>query len=235
MGVQVFVTVGTSALEKFRNRSISGSRYEDNEVLIRELESSGYNSDLYNRQKEYITQQISNRIANYCTIDPPNWWAYTAEVGSLLAMKRGGLLSTDLSENQLFLFHSQTVGGKLCAEVVADSIITATGECQMVANADQVSVMQVDGLRVDQPDTFRQSLVNLDNLLTRAMQPNHKWFFNITGGFKALIPYATVLAWNNGMTICYLFDKAERLIRINRPHLYGNIPMNEVLNGTTGA
>lgn len=214
MGVQVFVTVGTSALEKFAARK---SPYHDIEVLIRNLEVLRDNSDLYNQQKTFMITQIKNVLSTYCATGPASWWAYTAELGSLLAMKREGKLSGNPADNYIFLFHSETVAGKLCAEVVAESIRNASGDCQMVSQPNQVQIQQVNGLRVDNADTFKNSLENLDRMVSNSLQDNSTYYFNITGGFKALIPFATVIAWDHNMKICYLFDKAEKLIIIDLP------------------
>ena len=54
-------------------------------------------------------------------------------------------------------------------------------------------------------------------------------YFNITSGFKAVIPFTTIIAFNNEMSLMYLYERSDDLIFIKQPKDF-NCPIDEVIN-----
>jgi len=80
----------------------------------------------------------------------------------------------------------------------------------------------IKGLQVKNRDEFvRTGMVNLLNRIFRIS--NDFWdniIINITAGYKATIPYLTVLAQINKCPIYYIFEDTDALVKIP------NIPLN---------
>ncbi len=212
MTVQVFVTVGTSALSKFRPDFWKKSEDE----LVRNLRRG--DAVFFERCKHDMVGRMITRLNASGSHD---FQRYTAELGSLLAMKqKGDMLDLDPANNQIFLLHTDTTEGDLCAQVTAEAICRATDHAGL---ADRVEVLKIESLSVDDPKRFMAGLERFKELIQRKCTeiPDAKKILNITGGYKALIPYATVLAWDMIIEdMCYLYEKSDVLIVIKRPNTW---------------
>jgi CRISPR/Cas system-associated protein Csm6 len=140
-----------------------------------------------------------------------------------------GLLSGTLGSKRIILLHSETSEGRLCSKALEETIKGAQGDAQLVDPTvkDCVQSRQIDGIKVNDPEAFKTN--GLDNLQKIVQEfcgepvagnqpPPNLRFFNMTGGYKGLIPYATILAWDYAMSLCYLYDEeSDRLIELPRP------------------
>ncbi|OPX19808.1 MAG: hypothetical protein BZ151_07345 [Desulfobacca sp. 4484_104] len=229
MTVQVFVTVGTSALSKFLPNGWQNKETD----LIKKLRRG--NKVFFDICKDDMIQKIKDRLNSYeGDTDTRGFERYTAELGSLLAMKRqGDMLDNNPANNQIILLHTDTIEGQLCAEVLEQTIEnTAAGKAAL---ASQAQVKRIDSLSVEKPETFKTGLENLKTLVQTWCRenPNGKKIFNITGGYKGVIPYATILAWDFNMLVCYLYEGSKELIKIARPTDPWNPIFSQVVASTT--
>lgn len=93
--------------------------------------------------------------------------------------------------NEYHFLASQTPAGVLAARVLADY-------CREAYQASNAKVIIIDGLQVDDPRSFRRTglpylIQTVYNLLDEAKQKQFKAILNPTGGFKAAIPYLTLV------------------------------------------
>jgi len=210
MTVQVFVTVGTSALtnnpDLYHNQSLP------------QLRERLQQPDIYNRLKSQLSDRLSANLADYGGPDDTrDFRRFTAELGSLLAMKRQELFDPDPANNRLILLYTDTKEGQLCAEVLEQVLASDSGRKNLPC---RVKSHRIASLKVENTESFKEGLNNLKRIISGEIEsriPNIQKFFNITGCYKAIIPYATAIAWDYNMLLCYLYENSSELIMIPRP------------------
>lgn len=217
MTVQVFVTVGTSAINN--NLDVTGEK--DGKKVIAALRQKGNEDPYYKNLSKSLTEKIANILNSYSgPRDRRGFQPYTAELGSLLAMQRDretfkfGMGSAD---NHLYLLHTDTTEGQLCAEVLAAVLKGEIGQQKLPCTPQ---VIKIASLKVDSADGFKEGLTNLEKMVREfchKKNQNDIRAFNVTGGYKAIIPYATALAWDLDMFLCYLYEDSNDLLIIPRP------------------
>jgi putative CRISPR-associated protein (TIGR02619 family) len=127
----------------------------------------------------------------------------SAEVHSLVRL---GLNAADL----VVLFYSDTPDGEVCARLVDTYLRQRLGMA-----ADNLARERVAGLQVDDAVRFRREGVpNYFRLALRAGE-GQGWYdvvLNATGGFKALVPYTTLLGMLFAVRVCYIFEQSPELL-----------------------
>lgn len=226
--VEVFVTVGTSALEELDGFEVSEVIDDLNKdrAGYQNSDEQANKSDIYKNYRDKVKDALENKLSSYAGPEDKQFSRFCAEWGSLLAMKSEGMLSPDFSQNRIILLHSDSPEGRLCAEVVAATISGAKDHAKLLDNPNLLRIWMVKGLNVTDPETFKgESLESLREIvkeycgepINEPCPEGLQRFFNITGGYKGLIPYATILAWDYCMTLCYLYERSDRLIYLPRP------------------
>jgi len=220
----ILVTAGTSALEKYSKQEYS------TEDLADKLNQEGEKSDLYKNVKDDVLKNLKTNTKRYREGKDTGYSKLSAEVASLLAMGKEPSIGAITKEDKIILLHSDTVDGKLCAEVNGEVI------CACICN--NTIIKSLIGIRVqprDKGEDIRQIFVNqgLNSLqtevknATEAFRREHgqdaSCYFNITGGYKGVLPFTTVLALNFNLTLVYLYEKSERIIWIKKSYLNGKI------------
>jgi len=119
----------------------------------------------------------------------------------------------------VFLIATDTVLCRLAAEIIRDLLVSAGNDFTVFFNP-QIDV--ITGLQV----TDKRSLISegLCRLVDRINQiaggdlDTEGYYrgivFNITGGFKAVIPYITIMAQINGCEMAYIYEDTDTLITI---------------------
>jgi len=115
------------------------------------------------------------------------------------------------------LLCSDSVESWLCGEVI---------QLRLEKQGMEVQLVVVQGLVVDKKESFEKAgLKNLYNALRfeGALFPPHNTVYNlqnphvvynITGGYKAVIPFLTIFAQMSCAPIFYIFEKSDQLLRI---------------------
>lgn len=162
-------------------------------------------------KKQNINKRHLNEVCRYLTMhlkavyrqNPKNVLNYSAELRSLL---KKNLTAQDVVE----FVSSDTDKGRVCADVLAELIKSEIG-CET-----RVSV--IEGLQVNNPNVFRnQGVVNyLEHFLSvrKERRYTHKIIMNLTGGFKSIVPYSTIVAMVFGIPVFYVFEFSEQLIEL---------------------
>jgi putative CRISPR-associated protein (TIGR02619 family) len=130
-----------------------------------------------------------------------------------LCAETNGLARADCGpHDQVSILASDTPDGLASAEAVAKVVADMLGPVARVRG--------VKGLQVSEAGSFRQSGIrNLIDIVLREVQTARiggidPIVFNVTGGFKGVVPYLTVLGMLNDIETIYVYDFSEILIRL---------------------
>jgi len=109
------------------------------------------------------------------------------------------------------LIATDTVLSRLVAEVLV-GVLNDSG----IAASFEPALDVIRGLQVTDAKKYqREGLPNLVNRVEELCASAGGWVaINVTGGYKALIPYLTVIAQVHGLQLYYIFEETEELIRI---------------------
>ncbi len=139
----------------------------------------------------------------------------SAELKSLLTF---GIQADDL----VYLLYSDTLLGKLCALAIQSALREYCG-----LNENAIIVEHISGLNIQNFAQFRQDGVR--NLFRAAIKifeeagltvdnPDHRHtaeiILNPTGGYKATVPYLTLLGSMYGKEVIYISEESDELIKL---------------------
>jgi len=196
---KIITTVGTSLFENYhkKNRDKTFENLynflKDNEISAKELD----NHEL--RKKNLIDKFNSNYFKN----NPDA----SAEIKSLIKLQE------ELKEDfDIYLLHSDTALGRLAAEIIKDNISLYE---EYGLKISKVDIHPIENLQIQNRQKFIKGMQELINNIYKISQ--NYWgnvVINITGGYKATIPYLTILAQVNQCPIYYIFENTDALIQI---------------------
>ena len=198
MTKQFICTVGTSIAE---------NNYPELAVLPIGGETSQQAKEALDEMKKSIRARKGK---------PTDQKALAAELKSLLTY---GLNRDDL----VYLLYSDTLLGKLCADALQYALIEYVG---LAANT--ISLCRVEGLKVDNSGKFEQDgLRNLFEVVINIFENRAglsinnsenrysvQVILNPTGGYKATVPYLTLLGSLYGMEVIYISEEVEDIIKL---------------------
>lgn len=189
-------------------------------------------SDLtFNRQYERIKKQPASAWENY-------------QNRSISALKRSSLefikksrvqasaelqsiakIQEVIKENlEVRLLASDTIASRLAAEILSDrNVLTDLRNVSITFNTEGFNTDVIEGLQVENAKNF--SSKGMTNLIKKilliskneTLQAPEEWHglaINITGGFKATLPYLTILAQLKRVPLYYNFEDTDALIKI---------------------
>ncbi len=148
---------------------------------------------------EAIKFQIKNRLSSIKLSS--NLDDTSAEIKSLVKM---GLKK----EDEVILISSDTIDGKLCAESVKEFLI----EHQLVSE-NSVKIKEITGLQsVDGKKFEKQGLKNLLTYLISFEYQNV--VFNLTGGFKSVVPYVALMGMIFKKPVKYIHENSDDVLTL---------------------
>ena len=155
-------------------------------------------------EKEAYKQGIRERIRKEQDAHSKDWFSLvSAETKSLKAM--------DVSrDDAIYLLHTDTDDGLICAECVAELVKEMFG-CS-------VTLKKIEGLQVKDAVRFRrQGMNNLFAVLKQLTEPydydeSVKVLLNVTGGFKSVVPFVTLYGLLRRLDIVYIFEFSDSMI-----------------------
>ena len=196
MILQVFTTVGASLFENYRKY-----RPKDIDAVYDVLKDKG-NKDWEGNQ---------NRIERLRTT--VSKWADSndnacAEIKSIIK-----IVKREMSNCYVRLLASDTIISRLAAEIIKDKLHERqidgfTVEVHFDPDKDVVKNLQVSDRKLFE----KEGLVNLVEHLSNWGFENT--IFNITGGYKGVIPYLSLMAMVNSVPLYYIFEDTDELIKI---------------------
>ncbi|MEY4935577.1 MAG: hypothetical protein RIS64_1936 [Bacteroidota bacterium] len=161
------------------------------------------NSDVpYNDYKISFTESDWNEIKKEPIIETVTGWALreganaSAEIASIVKIQK------DLKQPiEIHLICTETIPSRLAAECIQ-------GFFEKDDTIKIVSIQVIKDLQVTDKKTFERGLANLFQTITTIAKGDWKGIaFNITGGYKAVIPHLTVLGQIYRCSIYYVFDE----------------------------
>ena len=195
---KVITMVGTSLFENYMekhdntNFEIAYKYLKENKIKANKMDDVDYINTLKGKlNNQYFKNNINA----------------SAEIKSLTILKK------QLKENfDIYLLHSDTALSRLAAEILKEKL-NLYDELQN----SNIIIKKIEGLQIWDKKEFEEGRANLTNEIYNIAQGY--WgniVINITGGYKATIPYLTILAQINECPIYYSFEETDALIEI--PH-----------------
>ena len=257
MAVLILTSVGTSLLEKDflpRNEydAIKNNitKREALDALLSQKESLSYEEKLWNPvgklgklneliEKEvtlgtkYCSEQHKKNILSVLNARTASERKFSSEIASLFRIFEEKLtllkLPLSASEAKIVLLASDSYDGCFCARVNKSFIEKYICE--------SVEIVRIDGLQVKDAARFKEpGLKKLNEEIQRIYEENKVFdekIMNITGGFKAAIPYLTIIAWDKPMNLNYVFEDSDALIEITKPENLGlRFRFNDLIQNT---
>ncbi|MCX8042437.1 MAG: putative CRISPR-associated protein, partial [Thermodesulfobacteriaceae bacterium] len=204
---KIITMVGTSIFENYRREksddAVSMGFFED----LKDIESEKWEDEIERCKRlkscvnSWITKKINKELENI-----------SAEVKSLAK------LSEELKDAfEIYLLSSDTILSRLAGEILKDVL----PKLESFENA-KIELRVIKGLQVKDRKKFNEGMSNLITEIYKIA--GGSWdnvIINITGGYKATIPFLTILAQINRCLIYYIFEETDSLIQIP------NIPLTE--------
>jgi len=230
----VITTVGTSLITNYMkpevHHSLEGNYTNIQEAFenIEKVSESKYDEQEYKINITKIQDAISNKwIKGIKWVKEDDCWEIdeaqtinrdaSAEISSLLAIQEK--LNDSL---EVRLIATETILSRLAAEVIQDKLNgyktedgkTITVEFEPEKTGDKCDVIQ--GLDVENPKNFRENgLPKLIERLKALGISKDKIILNITGGYKGVIPFLTILGQiYENVEIMYLYEESKDIIEI---------------------
>lgn len=110
-------------------------------------------------------------------------------------------------DDRLYLLHTDTTDGRVCADAVARLVEETLG-----IPSRRVEIV---GLQVNDPQRFRR--IGVQNLFAKISQirrdhPNNEVLLNGTGGFKSMVAYLTLYGLLYRLPVTYIFEFSNNLL-----------------------
>jgi len=223
MSKLIITTVGTDIIRKIGNKDI----IIDKQYIGSVNELVG-GTPLDPKIADKIIEQTADKIKDI--IDAKVSYRFLPpEIASLMVFKddvKYGFSDKD----KIVLFYSDTKDGKFCADVIY-KVLTDKGWYVPKPTKIEGLKTKTDGNNEDISEMFKTAGLKHLNEAVKNLNINNDDdnYFNITSGFKAVIPFSTIIAFNNKMSLMYLYENSDELITIGQPNDF-YCPIDEVIN-----
>jgi len=201
---KIITMVGTSLFENFLKEKEGDTNYE----YFKEKQRRFNDLDHEKSKAERLKSAVKSWLEEFSEEEKLN---ASAEIKSLYKLKE------ELKDEfEIFLLSSDTILSYLAGEIIKEVI-----EELEIGN---VHLEVVKGLQIWDREEFKKGM---SELIDKIYQISGGFWenivINITGGFKATIPFLTILAQLNGCPVYYIFEDTDALIKIP------NIPFSKEL------
>lgn len=200
MRKMVLTTVGTSLIFHLVEKKTNLKNYAERIEGKPSKELDDYSKEYETIKKESLSHLKGLDLKKNADPDKSS-----AEIKSLVKLEIG-------QDDVVYLFATETIDGKLCAEVL-EVFIREKFNCK-------VTIEEIEGLQVSNSELFRKKgIKNYIDKVTKVIEnPNNRYGYelilNITGGFKATVPYTTLLGMLFQIPVFYIFEDTQSLIEL---------------------
>ncbi|MEO0260677.1 MAG: putative CRISPR-associated protein [candidate division WOR-3 bacterium] len=192
---KVITMVGASIFENYfeKNDDKTIKSYYD---VLKEKREKDWDNE--NERRKSVEKAIRKWIQSES--DKKN---ISAEIKSLAKLQE------ELKEDfDIYLLCSDTILSRLAGEIIKDVLL------QLINNR-RIETKVIGGLQIWDRKEFNTGMSNLiSEIYDIAGGYWDNVIINITGGYKATIPYLTILAQINRCPIYYIFEETDALIKI---------------------
>ncbi len=254
MAKKIITTVGTSIFSNYQAPKVRAQRSRDYCSIDTDLARTRFQkdgsdvpaSDIYRDEYRAYVREIKKAIQS-------NWYAYpdpsrpntsaSAEISSILK-----IAEREEEPCEVHLVATDTLQSVLAAELIAEwfekfpqpkvsKVLFRRPPEKFDTQDDSDHV--VKSLRVRSAEEYEKGFLHLFELLNKLTGEDkpENIIFNITGGYKALVPVLTLYAQVRKIPLCYLFEEREEqdahLIRLDPLPLYFDWVALELLEDYT--
>lgn len=196
---KVITTVGTSIFENYlKNKKEDDSDFKRIYETLKDNKLTAEEITKERSRKKIIEEKLNEKWFR-------NNINASAEIKSLIKLKE------QLKEEfNIYLLYSDTILSRLSAEILEKAIYYYEE-----LKDSRIEIIKVEDLQVWDREKFRNGMVNLIKKIYDIAQGYwENLLINITGGYKATIPYLTILGQVNKCPIYYIFEDTDSLIEI---------------------
>lgn len=194
--MKIITTVGTSLI----SNNVETHKYLDSLGGYLFVDSANHDSRI---------KKLKNELDQLIKIDNEH---LSAEITSILKIQNE--MNTPCS---VHLLVTDSILGPICAEYIKKYFARTSNDIEVIFNEN---LYIIEDLQVKNRDKFLKN--GLTNFFTRIREIAGGYWdnivINITGGYKGLIPYSTIIAQINKLPIYYIFqelkDSKVELIKI---------------------
>ena len=184
---KIITTVGTSLFTNYNDKK--------NETLNKDIKDESYSE--YSEWEEEI-KEIKEKLLSFAKTDNA-----CAELTSIMKLKE------KYDDIEVYLIATDTIESVLVCEVLEEVLLDKDIEVKFDDNHIII------GLQVDDYLKFKGGLFHLiQTLYTISEYYYENIVLNITGGYKAIIPYLTIFGQVNNAPLYYIFENSDELISI---------------------
>ncbi|OUD14538.1 hypothetical protein [Thioflexithrix psekupsensis] len=205
----LITTVGTSLFTNYMKPEIKGEIRSDYESIDSQFDSisnaSASKYDYYNGKVNHIREYIKSLW--FKRNGEPNV-AASAEIKSILK------IGEELGDIRVHLLATDSVSSVIAAELIKEwfEAYHSNIEVEFNKKLDTINELNVQSKMVFES----KGLINLVERYYCIIDSSYKDYcaLNITGGYKALIPFLSMFAQLNRIPIFYLFEDTDDVIKI---------------------
>lgn len=197
--MKIITMVGTSIFTNYLEEREDDKTFAEYIKHLEEMPQSKYSDE------EKRISMIKKKIEDWIE-DKQESEEISSEIKSLIKLKK-----KYNDQLQVYFLSSDTILSNLAARIIKKF----ASEWTELKNYVSVKISVIDKLRVDNRKNFTNGMVNLIQQIYRIV--NENWenvVINISAGYKASIPYLTILAQVNKCDIFYTFENTDALIEI---------------------
>ena len=199
---KIITMVGTSLFENYLERCSSDTNFENAYSYFKNNKIKANDLDKELNRKGNIEKKLKE---NYFKNNPNA----SAEIKSFIKLKE------ELNEElEIYLLYSDTALSRLAAEII-HKCLDEYKPYDELKNCEVKKPIKIEKLQVWNRSEFNDGMVNLIQKIEDISQGYwENVIINITGGYKATIPYLAILAQVNRCPIYYIFEDTDALIKI---------------------
>ncbi|NLC11745.1 MAG: putative CRISPR-associated protein [Firmicutes bacterium] len=201
---KLITLVGTSLFRNYLETNSDIKRYWE---VIKDGEGRNRTIDAWDEFSEEI-ERIRKPVLKWAK----NNYNASAEIKSTLSIQ-----SEVRDDLEVYLLATDTLDSRLASQIIKEVLDGYKSEDGKVINV--ASIKTVRGLQVfNRSKLEKEGLTNLVDEIYKILEyyspDEQNVLLNITGGYKCVVPYLTILAQINQAPLYYIFDETEELIRI---------------------
>ncbi len=194
---KIITMVGTSIFENYMEANKKDYTFKNYFDDLRDRDSNQYKDEQY--RVNYLKREINNWLHN----DKRFISNASAEIKSIEKLKEF------YKDNfEIYLLASDTILSKLAGEIIKENLNQKFEKMNIYLEG-------VEDLQVKDSNRFK---TGMQNLINKIYSITNEYFgnvvINITGGYKATIPYLTILGQVSRCPLYYIFENTNTLIEI---------------------
>jgi len=203
---KVITMVGTSLFENYLEMYSNDTNFKNAYNYFKNNKSKANDLDKELNRKGNIERSLKESHFK-------NNQNASAEIKSLIKLKeelKGKL--------EIYLLYSDTALSRLAAEILY-KVLSEYQPYDELKDCETKKPIKIEGLQIWNRSEFNEGILNLIKTIIENISQEYlgNIIINITGGYKATIPYLTILAQVNKCPIYYIFENTDALIKI--PHI----------------